>query len=79
MATLATFQLVTAPARRHGLRAALTDLYDRLTASTLDSPVLRAVAAQAPAGPPARMRARWRPVTAADGTTRLEATWHPDH
>ncbi|MEU1289696.1 hypothetical protein [Kitasatospora sp. NPDC005856] len=80
MSVLATFH--TAPpltGRRHtGLRTALIAVADRLAASPLDSPVLNAVDAQAPAGPPVRLRARWQAVTAADGATRLEATWHPD-
>ncbi|MFB7666936.1 hypothetical protein ACFC1R_23805 [Kitasatospora sp. NPDC056138] len=66
---------------RTGLRAALAGVVRRLAASPLDHPVLYAVAAQASAGPPVRMRSRWHTVTTPDGSRRLEASWHPatDH
>ncbi|WP_406194896.1 hypothetical protein OH807_06230 [Kitasatospora sp. NBC_01560] len=76
MATLAAFHAPAAPGR---LRTTVSGILRRLAASPLDSPVLDAIAAQAPAGPPVRMRAHWKAVTTTDGTTRLEATWHPDH
>ncbi|MBD0672268.1 hypothetical protein [Streptomyces sp. CBMA156] len=64
----------------------------RLAASPLETPVLQALPALAAdpadggAGPAGTdtgtgtggLRARWRAVTAPDGTTRLEARWHPD-
>ncbi|MBV6695806.1 hypothetical protein [Kitasatospora aureofaciens] len=64
---------------RRGLRTALSGLLDRIAASPLDSSVLQAVDAQAPAGPPVRMRARWEAVTAADGSSRLRASWHAEN
>lgn len=59
---------------------ALTAVVRRLAASPLDSTVLHAVGAPsaAPAGGrTGGLRARWRTTAAPDGTTRLEATWHP--
>ncbi|MEV7770915.1 hypothetical protein [Kitasatospora sp. NPDC086791] len=79
--------------RPRAVLAALTAVGRRLAASPLDNTVLQATAAPAiaPTGAPTRgpagghagsrrtsgMRARWRTATAPDGTTRLEATWHP--
>ncbi|MGF1424919.1 hypothetical protein [Kitasatospora sp. LaBMicrA B282] len=76
--------VVPLPGRRGGsLRAPLARVAARLAASPLDSPVLHAIAAPIPAEPtpadaPSRLHARWRPVTAADGRTRLVADWCPD-
>ncbi|MFJ9846710.1 hypothetical protein ACIRYZ_41015 [Kitasatospora sp. NPDC101155] len=55
---------------RTGLRAALAGVIRRLAASPLDHPVLHAVAAQAPAAEPVRMRSRRHGVTAPEGTRR---------
>ncbi|MEV7189725.1 hypothetical protein [Kitasatospora sp. NPDC093102] len=82
MSIVAAFHPTVLSAGRGRLRAALAAMGRRLAESPLDSPVLRAVAAQSPATPgprPVRPRARWRVATAPDGTTRLEATWHPVH
>ncbi|GAA2265023.1 hypothetical protein GCM10010430_57340 [Kitasatospora cystarginea] len=54
-----------------GLRAVLSEVVDRLAASPLDHPVLGAVAAQRPAGPPARSGARRRPVAAGPALGQL--------
>ncbi|MFD8781144.1 hypothetical protein [Kitasatospora sp. NPDC059599] len=70
--------------RTRAALAALAAVGRRLAASPPDHAVLQAAAASAvvPAATPAGdrtsgMRARWRTATAPDGTTRLEATWHP--
>ncbi|MFJ9455856.1 hypothetical protein ACIRST_12325 [Kitasatospora sp. NPDC101447] len=63
-----------------GALAALTAVRRRLAASPLDSTVLHAVGAPSTAPTSGRtggLRARWQTTTAPDGTTRLEATWHP--
>ncbi|MEV7602524.1 hypothetical protein AB0O91_34645 [Kitasatospora sp. NPDC089797] len=80
MSIVAAFQPTLPSTDRGRLRAALAAVGRRLAASPLDSPVLRAAtgsAATVPGGHPLPMRASWRTVTAADGTTRLEASWHP--
>ncbi|WP_316524419.1 hypothetical protein [Kitasatospora brasiliensis] len=84
MTIVATFRPTRPLTDRGRLRSSLAAVGRRLAASPLDSPVLRAVPAPAagpgdnPAVGAARgLRARWRTVTAPDGTTRLEAGWHP--
>ncbi|MFI9274516.1 hypothetical protein ACIGXM_27970 [Kitasatospora sp. NPDC052896] len=63
------------------LRDMLARVIERLADSPLDSPVIQAIAAQAPtpsgatvrrAGAP---RAHWRTVPGPDGSPRLEAAW----
>ncbi|MFI2606511.1 hypothetical protein [Kitasatospora sp. NPDC018619] len=84
MSVVAAFRPARPSTDRGRLRSALAAVGRRLAASPLDHPVLRA--APAPAAGPAggggagggRLRARWRAVTAPDGTTRLEAAWHPE-
>ncbi|MFF7636271.1 hypothetical protein ACFZB9_24450 [Kitasatospora sp. NPDC008050] len=64
--------------RGHGLRTTFSLMLDRLAAGSLDNSVLQAVGA--PRRTPTErvaMRAHWRTVTREDGTTRLEAVWHP--
>ncbi|MFJ9691616.1 hypothetical protein [Kitasatospora sp. NPDC101183] len=82
MSIVAAFHSTALPSTdRRPLRAALAALGRRLAESPLDSPVLKTVPAPAapPVGRPAPLRARWRPVTGADGRTRLEASWHAAH
>ncbi|MFG2905844.1 hypothetical protein ACGF13_12365 [Kitasatospora sp. NPDC048286] len=88
MTIVAAFRPTRPSTDRGRLRSTLSAVGRRLAASPLDNVVLRAVPTLA-AGPAARgngpaggsrsgLRARWRTVTAPDGTTRLEAVWHPD-
>ncbi|MFJ7277232.1 hypothetical protein [Kitasatospora sp. NPDC098663] len=85
MSIVAAFHPSLPSAGRGRLRAALAAVGRRLAESPLDSPVLHAVTAQAPAPAaasaerPVRLRASWRTVAAPDGTARLEASWHPWH
>ncbi|MFE5588138.1 hypothetical protein [Kitasatospora sp. NPDC056531] len=82
MSIVAAFQPALPSTDRGRLRAALAAVGRRLAQSPLDSPVLQAVAAPVAAestGRPVRPRAVWHAVTAPDGTTRLEASWHPGH
>lgn len=87
MTIVAAFQPTHPSTDRGRLRSTLAAVGRRLAGSPLDSTVLRAVPTPA-AGPAGRgdgpagagtggLRARWRATTAPDGTTRLEATWHP--
>ncbi|MFJ8476125.1 hypothetical protein [Kitasatospora sp. NPDC094011] len=76
MSIVAAFQPTLPSTDRGRLRAALAAVGRRLAASPLDNSVLQSVAA--PHGDrPLRPRAAWRTVTAPDGSTRLEASWHP--
>ncbi|MFE4513097.1 hypothetical protein ACFRMQ_02715 [Kitasatospora sp. NPDC056783] len=88
MTIVAAFQPTRPTTDRGRLRSTLAAVGRRLAASPLDNTVLRAV--PAPSAGPADgtangtagrgtggLRARWRTVTAPDGTARLEATWHP--
>ncbi|WP_371519902.1 hypothetical protein [Kitasatospora sp. NBC_01300] len=83
MSIVAAFHPSLPSAGRGRLRAALAAVGRRLAESPLDSTVLHAITAQAPAAAsadrPARLRASWRTVTAPDGTARLEASWHTWH
>ncbi|MBV2156537.1 hypothetical protein [Kitasatospora sp. SUK 42] len=86
MSIVAAFQPVLPSTDRGRLRAALAAVGRRLASSPLESSVLQTVAAPvggalgaAPSGGRLRMRASWHTVAAPDGTTRLEATWHPGH
>ncbi|MFG2913859.1 hypothetical protein ACGF0D_13325 [Kitasatospora sp. NPDC048298] len=78
MSVPATFHSVLPDVRRHGLRTAVTRVLDRLAASPLDNTVLGAIGTPRPSARPAGPRARWHPVARPDGTTALEAAWHPD-
>ncbi|MFF2545598.1 hypothetical protein ACFVUY_23905 [Kitasatospora sp. NPDC058063] len=84
MSVLAGFHSVVpdVPRHGHGLRTAVARVLDRLAASPLDNTVLGAIGTPRPSGRPATrpggLRARWRPAPRPDGTTALEATWHPD-
>ncbi|MFE4974144.1 hypothetical protein ACFRAR_18795 [Kitasatospora sp. NPDC056651] len=86
MTIVAAFQPTRPTTDRGRLRSTLAAVGRRLAASPLDSTVLRAGPADGTANGTADgtvgrgaggLRARWRTVTAPDGTTRLEATWHP--
>ncbi|MFE2411702.1 hypothetical protein ACFXDE_25455 [Kitasatospora sp. NPDC059408] len=77
MSVIAAFHsAVPAAGRRgRGLRAALSAAVERLAASPLDSTVLQAMGKESASARRAALRAQWHPVTTAEGTTRLEATW----
>ncbi|MFE7526924.1 hypothetical protein ACFU7Y_14495 [Kitasatospora sp. NPDC057542] len=72
MSVLAAFHSVGPDVRRHGhgLRAAVTQVLDRLTASPLDNTVLGAMGTPRPTGP----RAHRHPVPRPDGATPPEVT-----
>lgn len=80
MSVLAAFHSVVPDVRHHGhgLRTAVARVLDRLAASPLDNTVLGAIGTPRAAARPAGLRARWHPVARPDGTTALEADWHPD-
>lgn len=71
------------PAAHGSARGFLATVLRRLAASPLDSAVLRALDAPSPvvvASPKSpHLHAHWRNVSGPDGTSRLEAGWHPDH
>ncbi|MER7845147.1 hypothetical protein ABTZ03_14520 [Kitasatospora sp. NPDC096077] len=75
MSIVAAFQPTLPSTDRGRLRAALAAVGRRLAASPLDHTVLQA-AALPTGGRRTALRADWRTVTAPDGTTRLEASWH---
>ncbi|MGK4578928.1 hypothetical protein [Kitasatospora sp. HPMI-4] len=73
MSVFATFhqvEFVSSSSPRRRVRAVLAEVAGRLAASPLDHPVLSAVAAQRPACPPQRIRARWEAAVAADQAAR---------
>ncbi|MFJ8473484.1 hypothetical protein [Kitasatospora sp. NPDC094011] len=79
MSVVAAFHSVVPDVRRpgHGLRAAFSQVLERLAASPLDSSVLGAMGAPRSTDRPAGLHAHWHTVTREDGSTALEADWHP--
>lgn len=79
MSVVAAFHSVVPDVRRrgHGLRAAFSQVLERLAASPLDSPVLGAMGAPRSTERPAGLHAHWHTVTREDGRTVLEADWRP--